>query len=265
MWPTLITLGSISLHSFGVLVFLGLFFGAFKLWQRAKDEGWDETAVMDSWLLAGVAAAVVGRLGFILGRWDEFGGSWYKMIFLTKFPGLSPEGAWLGGVAVLLALALKKHFDFWHFAEATVPALLIVEMFTRVGSFLAGSNLGKVAPAGLGLTFPGVEGSRWPVQLVWVLGLGLVYMLVNYWEKHYRSFGWAKEGFLAAAYLMLIGGLKIGLGFLEERAFFWWGAGLVFLGGLILIFRSGITIKALAFKTKEPKEPKRKKHGFDYV
>lgn len=262
MWPTLISLGPISFHSFGVLVFLGLWFGGFKLWQRAKEEGWDEVAVMDSWLFAGVAALVAGRLGFILGRWGEFGGSWYKMIFLTKFPGLSPEGAWLGGAAVLLILALKKRFDFWHFVEAIVPALLIVEIFARLGSFLAGSQMGKVAPAGLGLTFPGVDGRRFPVQLAWSVMLILVYFLINYWEKHYRSFAWAKEGILAAVYLILIGGLKIGLGFLEEMTFFWWGAGLVVSGGLILIFRSGITIKAPAAKAKEPK---RKKRGFDYV
>ncbi|KKU88189.1 MAG: Prolipoprotein diacylglyceryl transferase [Candidatus Beckwithbacteria bacterium GW2011_GWC2_47_9] len=264
MWPTLISFGPISLHSFGVLVFLGLFFGGFKLWQRAKEEGWDEAAVMDSWLFAAVSSLIVGRLGFIFNYWGEFGGSVYKMIFLTKFPGLSAEGAWLGAAAALLILALKKRFDFWHFIEAAVPALLIVEIFSRLGSFLAGTNLGKAAPAGLGLTFPGIDQPRWPVQLLWALALGLIYLLINYWEKHYRSFSWAKEGFLAAVYLILLGGLKICLGFLEESSAFggWWGAGLSLAGGLILIFRSGITIKAPAVKAKEPK---RKKGGFDYV
>src|SRR3990167_1684239 len=242
MWPTLISFGPISLHSFGVLVFLGLFFGGFKLWQRAKEEGWDEAAVMDSWLFAAVSSLIVGRLGFIFNYWGEFGGSVYKMIFLTEFLGLSAEGAWLGAAA----------------------ALLIVEIFSRLGSFLAGTNLGKAAPAGLGLTFPGIDQPRWPVQLLWALALGLIYLLINYWEKHYRSFSWAKEGFLAAVYLILLGGLKICLGFLEESSAFggWWGAGLGLAGGLILIFRSGITIKAPAVKAKEPK---RKKGGFDYV
>ena len=243
MWPTLITLGSVNFHSFGVMVFLGLWFGGFKLWRRAKEEGWDEAAIMDSWLLAGAAALIFGRLGFIVSRWGEFGGSWYKMIFLTKFPGLSAEGAWLGGVTALMILAFKKRFDLWHFAEAAVPALLIVEMFTRVGSFLAGSNLG-------------------PVQLMWALALVLVYWLINYWERHYRGFGWAKEGFLVAVYLMLLGGLKIGLGFFEERSGQWWGIGFMSFGGLILILRSGITIKVPAQKAKKPK---RKKRGFDYV
>ncbi len=264
MWPTLVSVGPVSIHSFGVLLFLGVFFGGFKLWRRSKDEGWDEAAVMDSWLFAGAGALLVGRIAYILLHLSAFGGSWYKMIFLTKFPGLSAEGAWLGGVIVLLTLALKKRFDCWHFAEAVVPALLLVEIFARLGSFLAGSQMGKIAPAGLGLTFPGAGEPRWPVQLIWVFGLFLVYLLINFWEKHYRSFGWAKEGFLAAVYLLLLGGLKIGLSFLEEQPVMggWWGAGLMVGGGLILLLRSGITIKAPAIKAKEPK---RKKHGFDYV
>lgn len=262
MWPTLITLGSVSFHSFGAMLFLGLWFGGFKLWRRAKEEGWDEAAIMDSWLLAAAAALIFGRLGFIVSRWGEFGGSWYKMVFLTKFPGLSAEGAWLGGVTALMILAFKKRFDFWHFAEAAVLALLTVEIFSRLGSFLAGSNLGKTAPAGLGVTFPGVDGPRWPAQLMWALALVLVYWLINYWERHYRGFGWAKEGFLVAVYLMLLGGLKIGLGFFEEWPEQWWGVGFMLFGGLILILRSGITIKVPAQKTKKPK---RKKRGFDYV
>lgn len=247
MWPTLISLGPISIHSFGVLVFLGVWFGGFKLWRRAKEEGWDETTIMDIWLLSGVAALIGGRAGFIFSHWPLFGGSWYKMIFLTKWPGLSGAGAWLAGAGTLLILALFKRLNFKHFAEAAVPALILAEIFIRLGSFLA---------------IPGVAGRRFPVALFWALGLGVIYLLINRWEQRYRGWGW-KEGILAPVYLLLLGILGLGLSFLEDGPAFlaWWGAGQALAGGLILLLLSGIKIKApLKFNPA-----KRKKRGFDYV
>ncbi|MDP4031220.1 MAG: prolipoprotein diacylglyceryl transferase [Candidatus Beckwithbacteria bacterium] len=258
MWPTLLSLGPLSIHTFGVLIFLGVFFGGFKLWQKAKEEGWDEVGVMDTWLLAGIGALIASRLGFILLHWAEFNQSWYKILFITKFPGLSAEGAWLGASAVLILAGLKKRLDLWLWLEAVIPSLLIFEALARLGSFFAGSNLGRVALSGWGLPFPGVDGLRWPVQLVWVLMIWLAYLMINYWERHYRNFNW-KTGVLAGAYLALIGVLKLGLGFFEDHPFEWWGVGLALAGGLILLFRSGITINT-------PRSVKKKKlRRFDYV
>lgn len=239
MWPTLVSIGPLSIHSFGVVLFLGLFFGGFKLWQKAREEGWDETAVMDGWLLSGVGALLAGRFGYILLHLNDFGGSWYKMIFFTKFPGLSGEVAWLGGVLVLLLWGFVRKFNWWRWLEAMVPALILVEMMTHLAAGLAGGN--------------------WLIQFSWALGLILVYCLLVFWEKRYRAFN-LKEGVIVAAYLLFAGGLTIGLGWWDEQLFQWWGAGKALAGGLILGFRSGITIKASVNK-----QPSRKKRGFDYV
>lgn len=263
MWPTIISMGPVSIHSFGVFLFLGLFFGSFSLWRRSREEGWEETAVMDIWLLAGAAALVAGRIGYVGTHWPDFNFSWYKMLFLTKFPGLSALTAWLGAILVFAAAAFKKRLPFWIWLESIIPALLLVEIFGNFASFLSGSNLGKPSPSGWGLAFPGVPEARWPVQLFWVAGLFLIYVLIRYWEKHYRSFGW-KEGVLVAVYLVAGGILRLGLGFLEESP-----AALKFLsailmiiaGALILFFRSSITIKA-PVKNKTLLKRKRR---FDYA
>ena len=239
MWPTLVSIGPVSIHSFGVMLFLGLFFGGFKLWQKAKEEGWDETAVMDGWLLAGIGALLAGRAGYIFLHLADFGGSWYKMIFFTKFPGLSGEAAWLGGVLVLLLWGLNRKFNWWRWLEAVVLAVLIVEIFAHLAGFLGNSN--------------------WPVQLGWTSGLILTYCLLLFGEKRYRAFN-LKEGVLAVGYLLLSGGLTGGLGWWEGQSYRWWGVGLAVAGGLIFCFRSGITIKAPLAK-----QPTRKKRGFDYV
>jgi len=239
MWPTLISIGPIDIHSFGVLLFLGFFLGAFKLWQKAKEAGWEESAVMDGWLIAGAGAVITGRLGYILFYPEVFGGSWYKMIFLTKFPGLSAETAWLGGLIILLVWGFKQKLNFWTWFEAVVAAVLLVEIMAHLGSLLAGAD--RLA------------------ETIRVAGLVLVYGLLNFWEKRYRTLN-LKEGVLAAAYLILTGVLSFGLGWRQSQPYQWWGVGLAVAGGLILWFRSGITIKAPVKKL-----PSRKKRGFDYV
>lgn len=234
MWPTLISLGPVSIHTFGVVLFLGLFLGGFSLWRRSKEEGWEEAAVMDTWLTAGVAALVVGRLGFIALNWQLFGASWYKMLFLTKFPGLSAGFAWLGAVAALAVIALIRRFNFWLFVEAAVPALLLVETAVWLGNWFGGSGEARV-------------------QLIGASASALIYLLLNYWEKIYRNFGWAKPGFVLAAYLILVGGLKLVL------RYWWWGGLTVLTGVLIFFVRSGINLPVPKLKAN------RKKRGFDYV
>lgn len=263
MWPTLVSLGPVYIHTFGIFIFFGVFFGAFKLWRRAKEEGWEETAVIDIWLLSGVMALVAGRLGYAYWHGLEAGLDWYKIMFFTKYPGLSGEAAWWGGTITLLVLALKKKLSFWHFFEIAASALIIAELMVRIGGFFAGTSLGRPAPAGWGLSFPGVSDPRWPVQLFWAVGLGGVYLAFNWLEKHYRSFGWSKEGFLAAAYLGLTGVLGLGLGWFEARPNFWGAGARLAIGGLILLVRSGIKIKAPVF-TRKP-AVKKTKRRFDYA
>jgi phosphatidylglycerol:prolipoprotein diacylglycerol transferase len=273
MWPTLIAVGPIAVHTFGVFLFLGIFFGGFRLWKNAKEEGWDETSVMDTWLVSGLGAIAGARLVFVLTHWPEFSNNWYKMLFLTKFPGLTYEGAWLFGLIVLLLVALRKKLPFWHFFDMAVMAILAVEIFGHVGSFFAGSNLGQTINAWWGIAFPGVEQKRWPVQIFWAVGLWLIFTLLSHWEKHYRSFSWyqndkgeAKDGFIAGCYLVFVGLLKLLLAFISSFRPFIWAMAMIVAGGLILLIRSGITIKAKLPAPKRVKvELKRKKRGFDYV
>ena len=280
MWPTILSIGPVAVHSFGLLMAMGIFLGGFVLWKKGREEGLDEEEVMDSWLIAGLAGLVLGRVVQVLLNWDWFGGSWYKMLFLTKFPGLSYEGVWLGAVVSMLVFAKLKKWQLWQFAEIMVLALVTVEIFGWLGSFLAGSGLGKETSWWWGLRFPGVEVKRQPVQLlmaglIWLLSLGL-----RRWEKDYRGFAWyqgkkgeAQPGFLVAAYLIGLGLIKLLVGFLKEADVVKWGLSFgqwfsliwLIVGGLILVNRSGSRVGLKERKQlARPKKLKRKKQGFDY-
>lgn len=215
------------------------------MWQKSRDEGWEEAVVLDGWLLAGMSALLFGRAGYIIFHAGEFGGSWYKMVFFIQYPGLSGEAAWLGGLILLLLWGWWRRLDFWLWLEAVIPAVLAVEIFARVGSFLAGSG-----------------GGTWPAaQLAAAGGLILGWRLIGFWEKRYREWNF-KAGSQAAVYLILTGMVRAGLIIGNRQPLpWWWAAAIAAAGGLILWRRSGITIKAPVKR----KLPARKKRGFDYA
>ncbi|HKZ35318.1 MAG TPA: prolipoprotein diacylglyceryl transferase family protein [Patescibacteria group bacterium] len=278
MWPTLISVGPIAIHSFGILIFLGVFFGGLAVWTKGREEGFEEEAIMDAWLISGLVSLVVGRLGYILTHWPDFGLSWYKMLFVTKFPGLSFESVVMGALLSLSFFAIIKKWSVFKWLEVAVLGITTVMIWGFAASFLAGSNLGIVVNGWWGLPFPGVDGRRLPVQLIWALGLWLGLRLLRKWEQQYRRFSWyqhdkdeARPGFVLGVFLIILGLMRLGLSFVTDVQVWrgplsldaWWGLSFAICGVLIILIRSGITIKVPVRESK-PKTSVRKKIGFDF-
>ncbi len=240
MWPTLIAIGPIAIHSFGLMLFLGLFFGGFVFWQKGREEGTAEDSLMDGWLISGLVSLLVARTWMVLTHWPEFN-SWYRILFLTKFPGLAYEGAFFGFWLGMIIWILKKKWVFWPMLEAAVFSQLVVEMFGWLGQFLAVGNL------------------KSPWQMIWAIGLIGLYKLLKFWEKKYRGF--SKPGFLAAVYLCGLGLLQL---VLRSR---WLGGALIISGLLLLLERTG-RLNRPKVKSEKVKPIKvkstRKKLGFDF-
>lgn len=240
MWPTLIAIGPITIHSFGLMLFLGLFFGGFVFWQKGREEGVGEDSLMDGWLVSGLAGLLAARAWMVLAHWPEFN-SWYRILFLTKFPGLAYEGAFFGFWLGMIIWILKKKWVFWPLLEVAVFSQLVVEMFGWPGQWLAAGNL------------------KFPWQIIGTIGLIGLYRLLKFFEKKYRSF--SQPGFLAAVYLLGLGLLQL---IFRSR---WLGGVLIISGLLLLLERTGRLSKS---KVKSEKvklikvKSTRKKLGFDF-
>lgn len=245
MWPTLISFGPVAIHSFGLMLFLGVFFGGFVFWKKGREEGVAENSLMDGWLISGLVSLLAARAWMVLAHWPDFN-SWYRILFLTKFPGLAYEGAWFGFWIAMIIWILKQKWAFWPMLEVAIFSQVVTGIFGWLGHFLAVGNL------------------KFPVQLFWAGGLMVLYQLLKYWEKKYRGFNWyklrqteAKPGFLVVVYLWGMGLLQLGL---RTK---WWGGGLILAGLLILWERTGRLNKQPKVKSVNMKS-KRKKLGFDF-
>ncbi len=279
MWPTLVSVGPLSIHSFGVLILLGVFFGGLSVWTKGREEGFEEEAIMDGWLLSGLVSLVTGRIGYILTHWQDFGGNWYRMLFVTKYPGLSFEAALVGSLLALTGWGLSKKWSVFKWLEVAVLGITVVLIWGFAGSFLAGNNLGVAVSGWWGLPFPGVDGNRFPVQLSWVVLLWLGLRLMRRLEQEYRRFSWyqhdkdeARPGFVLGIFLVLVGFLRFSLSFVTADLTWrgpltldaWWGLSFIVAGVLLILIRSGITIKVPVRGKTTPKTGARKKIGFDF-
>jgi hypothetical protein len=239
MLPTLIALGPIIIRSFGVCLALGLFFGGFVFWKKGREEGVTEEELMDSWLLAALSAFLFSRAGFVLSHWNEFN-NWYRILFFTKFPGLSYAGALCGFWLILTFLIIKKRWPVWPLLETAVFSEIVAEIFGWLGRWLAAGAW------------------RWPWELIRAAILIITYLSMTKWEKEYRNL--FQPGALLAVYLAVSGGLELGF------RHYWEGGILLLAGLLLLINRWGKLgkLKINLFKRKIPTKDSRKKIGFDW-
>ncbi len=275
MWPTIVSVGPLAIQSYGLFLAIGIFFGGFVWWHKGREENFKEEELMDVWLLSLLAGFLASRVWHVLTNWGVYQGNWYKMLFITKYPGLSYEGMWVGAVMMIIFQTLKRKWDLAKLLEIGVFSFLMVEVFGFLGSFLAGSSLGKETNWWWGVAFPGVEAKRHPTQLLWVLVLVILFNVLKRLEKEYRSFKWyqsdkgeAKTGLLIAVYLLSMGGLRLLFGSISEVNW-WFAGGLVVAGLVVLVDRKGKKVKIVKEVQTNKKEvvkrkKKRKKKGFDF-
>lgn len=147
-----IDLGPVSLHSFGILVAIGVLFGAWIGRLRGKQLGIDENEirVLTGYLL------VVGFLGAHL--FDVFFYQWDKMLedpilILKIWDGISSYGGFVGAaIGFWLFCKVHKVERPLVYADITITGTLPGFTFGRMGCASVHDHLGSVLPQGE--TFP---------------------------------------------------------------------------------------------------------------
>src|SRR3989338_804880 len=97
MYPVLLSFGSFSVSSFGVLIVLGYLFAIFLVWRLSRAWDLDEEKILDLALLTFLGGMIGARVYFVLEHWDLFAPSVAKIILFYQLPGFSFWGGLLGG------------------------------------------------------------------------------------------------------------------------------------------------------------------------
>ncbi len=166
MYPVIINLGPLTIHSYGLFISIGFTFGILLAIFRAPKFKIDATAVLDMAIYAIISAIVGSRIFYIIVNYQEYANDPIKMFYLHK-GGLVFYGGLIGVVAALSYYIIKNKFDYFKTADMLIVSLPLGHFFGRIGCFLNGCCYGAVTTSAFGIKFPALKEPvlRHPTQL----------------------------------------------------------------------------------------------------
>ena len=194
MYPTLITIGPITLYSYGLMAAIGFLAGMSWSARLAKKEGVAPDKVFDTgfWIIIG---AIVGsRIAYIIINHDHFINDPLAVFKLWE-GGLVFYGGVIGSVTATYICVKKYKLDFWPFADILAPGVALGHAFGRIGCLLAGCcygaatdvpwavtfhNAASIAPAGIALH---------PTQLYSSLNEFLIFAILTAIRPYRKFYG----------------------------------------------------------------------------
>lgn len=164
MYPDLLTIGPITLHTYGLLVALGFFVGLLITAKLGKSEGFSSQQIMDMGFIIILSAIIGSRVMYVL-----MNTAYYTRAPLDMFKiwegGLVFSGGVIGVILTMLwyikrhGLPLGKTADLW------APAIAIGQGIGRIGCFMAGCCYGKPTDSICGVVFTNPKSLATPLKV----------------------------------------------------------------------------------------------------
>ena len=152
MFPILFKVGGITLHTYGLMIALGMFAGLEYIIRRAKKTGMPQNLAVDLFFYVIVAGLVGGRVFYVATNWQL-----YSSNLLDIFKVWEGGMVFFGGLifaffAGLIFIRVKK-MNFWETVDLFAPAVPLAHFFGRLGCFFAGCCYGKECHLPWAVTF----------------------------------------------------------------------------------------------------------------
>ncbi len=224
MHPEILSIGPITIRSYGLMLAVGFLAGILIAARRAEKSGEhpDHIYNLSIWI---VASSLIGsRLYYVITHFDEFradpGLPLLTRVFVEFKNMFWPVGAdgqvgisgliLYGGLIAATAVSavyLKRHrLNIPLYMDLLAPSLGIGEFFTRIGCFLNGCCFGRPTESFCGVVFPENSAAGFyyphthlhPSQLYNAFaGLAIFFILI--WAERHKKF----NGFTALLYFIL--------------------------------------------------------------
>ncbi|HEO72475.1 MAG TPA: prolipoprotein diacylglyceryl transferase [Candidatus Hydrogenedentes bacterium] len=156
MFPTLLKVGPVTFHSYGLMIAVG-FLAAFTMVKRdARKQGIDPQFANEMWLWALLWGIAGTRILHIIMFPDAY--SWKDPLGWIAIwrGGLVFQGALPPAILYGWYYARKHEMRFWTLVDLIVPYIPLAHAFGRVGCFLNGCCYGKRTELPWGISFPRV-------------------------------------------------------------------------------------------------------------
>ncbi|MDL2217821.1 prolipoprotein diacylglyceryl transferase [Christensenellaceae bacterium OttesenSCG-928-M15] len=203
MHSELFSIGSFTIHSYGLMIALGFLAAILVGTSRIKGKGYGKDTMLDVALIAIVCGIVGAKLLYYI---TEIGSIIENPRLLLEIGnGFVVYGGIIAGVLGAYVYCRKKKYEFLPLFDLLIPCVPLAQGFGRIGCFLAGCCYGRPTDAWYGLIFPtapeiyqGVP--LIPTQLFSAIGDFAIFAALLLIARK-QKFG----GQIASAYLLLYG------------------------------------------------------------
>ncbi len=152
MYPILLKLGPLTIHTYGFMLALGVASALWFLYVQTKKQGLEAPKMLDMAFYTIIISLVGAKLILFIGNFSYY----------IRYPGelfslARSGGVFQGGLAFGIIFALwyfRKHkIPTWKAADVVAPALALGHGFGRIGCFSAGCCYGSECSLPWGVTF----------------------------------------------------------------------------------------------------------------
>jgi len=189
MHPVLIRLGTLEIHTYGVLVAAGFLAGILTAQRRARQAGLAPERISDLgvWLI--VAAMLGAKLFHIVFFWNDFRAGWQATGLASLRAGFVFYGGFFGATIGLVAYARLNKLPAWQLADVLAPSLALGHAFGRLGCFFEGCCYGKACALPWAIHLPGHAAAVHPTQLYEAAGNLVIFAGLSryYWRRRFAS------------------------------------------------------------------------------
>lgn len=152
MFPTLLRIGPVTIHTYGFLLALGVASGLWFLFVQAKKQGLDASKLVDMAFYTIIISLVGAKLVLLAGHFSYYWRYPGELFSLARSGGVFQGGLTFGFFFALWFLH-KHRLPTWKTADIIGPALALGHGFGRIGCFSAGCCFGRVCETPWGVSF----------------------------------------------------------------------------------------------------------------
>ncbi len=144
MFPVLIKIGPLTIHTYGFLIAIGFLVALGFAVMRAKRAGLSPEKITDIGFYSLLAAIVGSRIFFVGQNWSFFSSRPLDIVKIWE-GGLVFYGGVLLAIPTALWYTRKQGLPIWKTADVWAPSIAIGHAIGRLGCFCAGCCYGKPA------------------------------------------------------------------------------------------------------------------------
>ena len=165
MFPEIISLGPLTIHSYGLAIAAGVSLALVLMSSRAREAGFPPPEkVFDLVFVTLVSGFLGARFFYVLQEWNWYGPHPWD-IFKIWEGGLVYYGGVIAAFAGFFLYVRSNRLSFFRTSDFVIPFITLVHAFGRVGCFLKGCCYGKASSGPWAVQFPFLPAPVHPVQI----------------------------------------------------------------------------------------------------